>query len=209
LAVAKEFEQLGITRLHVVDLDGAKLSMPQNLNILEQIASQTSLKIEYGGGIKSREAIENVFSSGGTWAICGSTAVSNPELFIEWLKEFGADRVVLGADVKSGMVATHGWLKTSGIQLNTLVDKFIGHGLKEIITTDISCDGMLSGPSYDLYSSLQTTYPNLDIIVSGGISGMADIERLNSMGLKKVIVGKAIYEGKITYNQIKEWLLKE
>lgn len=209
LSVAKEFEQLGVKRLHLVDLDGAKCSVPQNLKVLEQIASQTSLKIEYGGGIKSRESIESVFNSGGKWAICGSVAVSSPELFIMWLEEFGASKVILGADVKGSMVATHGWLKTSDVSLKELIDKFLPYGLTEMITTDISCDGMLSGPSYNLYDTLQIDYPNLDVIVSGGISEMADIERLDTMGLKKVIVGKAIYEGRITYKQIEQWLRKE
>lgn len=209
LVMAKEFEQLGVKRLHLVDLDGAKCSMPQNLKVLEQIAAQTALKVEYGGGIKNSEAIESVFNNGGEWAICGSVAVSSPELFIEWLKKYGADRIVLGADVKGLMVATHGWLKTSDVSLDQLIDKFAPYGLTEMITTDISCDGMLTGPSYSLYAHLQKSYPNINVIVSGGISKMADIERLDQMGLKKVIVGKAIYEGRITYKQIEEWLQKE
>ncbi|MFI3322149.1 MAG: 1-(5-phosphoribosyl)-5-[(5-phosphoribosylamino)methylideneamino]imidazole-4-carboxamide isomerase [Rikenellaceae bacterium] len=209
LDMAKEFENAGITRLHLVDLDGAKCSEPQNLKVLESIVSGTSLKVEYGGGIKTTAAIESVFNAGGSWAICGSVAVQNRELFSEWISTFGANKVILGADVKGRFVATHGWLKTSDLTIDNLLEDYLHLGLKEMITTDISKDGMLEGPSYELYSYLQKEYPQLDVIVSGGISSMDDIEKLNDMGLKKVIVGKAIYEGRITIEEIKRWSLNE
>ncbi len=209
LQIAKEYEALGVKRLHVVDLDGAKMAKPQNLHILEQITSATSLKVQYGGGIKDRESLSALFDCGAEWAICGSIAVNNPTMFAEWLEEFGSDHVLLGADVKDGMVATHGWLETSSVSLDQIITTFMRSGMKQMITTDISKDGMLCGPSFELYATLQERFPEVEVIVSGGISSMKDIEKLDKMGLSKVIAGKAIYEGKITYKEIEKWLQRE
>ena len=209
LDVARKYEECGLKRLHLVDLDGAKASHPVNLAVLERIVSQTSLEVQYGGGIKSAEALKEVFAAGARWAICGSVAVKNPGLFVEWLHEFGGDKLILGADVRNGRVSINGWKEDSEMDVTSLIDKFSNEGLSQVICTDISKDGMLQGPSFGLYTALQDRYLNVDITVSGGISSMADIERLDQLGLRSVIVGKAIYEGRITFKDLEAWSRKE
>lgn len=206
LDMALRYQDVGIRRLHLVDLDGAKSSSPHNLHVLEEIATRTSLDIEWGGGIKSDEALRDAFNAGAHHLIIGSVAVSQPELFTHWLEQYGGNRLILGADVNDGRVAIHGWLEQSEQTIEELIDRFRPHGLREVICTDISKDGMLQGPSFDLYTHLQTAYPEQDIIVSGGISTMDDIYRLNEMNLRHVIVGKAIYEGRITLEEIRRGL---
>ena len=206
LDMALRYQDVGIRRLHLVDLDGAKSSSPHNLHVLEEIATRTSLDIEWGGGIKSDEALRDAFNAGAHHLIIGSVAVSQPELFTHWLEQYGGNRLILGADVNDGRVAIHGWLEQSEQTIEGLIDRFRPHGLREVICTDISKDGMLQGPSFDLYTRLQTAYPEQDIIVSGGISTMDDIYRLNEMNLRHVIVGKAIYEGRITLEEIRRGL---
>ena len=206
LDMALRYEDIGIHRLHVVDLDGAKSSSPKNLHVLEQIATHTSLDIEWGGGIKNDEALSDAFNAGANHLIVGSVAVSHPDLFARWLGEHGGDRLILGADIHDGRVAINGWLEESEHTIEVLIDRFVPHGLSEVICTDISKDGMLQGPTFDLYAHLQATYPEQDIIVSGGISSMGDIYRLDEMCLRHVIVGKAIYEGRITLNELSLWL---
>ena len=207
LDMALAFQDAGISRLHLVDLDGAKQSAPANLKVLEQLASRTSLKIEWGGGIKSADALRSVFDSGATYGICGSVAALKPELFREWLIAFGP-KVILGADIRDGKVAVNGWLDDTRLGIEELIDLFAGDGLDNVICTDISKDGMLQGPSFDLYKDLQQRYDAIDITVSGGISGLADIEKLEESGLRKVIVGKAIYEGRITIKDLERWSLR-
>ena len=207
LDMALAFQNAGISRLHLVDLDGAKQSAPANLKVLEQLASRTSLKIEWGGGIKSADALRSVFDSGATYGICGSVAALKPELFREWLIAFGP-KVILGADIRDGKVAVNGWLDDTRLGIEELIDLFAGDGLDNVICTDISKDGMLQGPSFDLYKDLQQRYDAIDITVSGGISGLADIEKLEESGLRKVIVGKAIYEGRITIKDLERWSLR-
>jgi len=204
--VARRYEAAGVRRLHMVDLDGAKEAHPKNLPTLEKVAAATGLDIQYGGGIKSAVALEAVFSAGARRAICGSIAVTEPAKFREWLGVFGAARIILGADIRDGRVATHGWLKSSELSIEELIDMFAPNGLTQVICTDISKDGMLQGPSFELYDRLQRRYPAIDITVSGGISSSADIVCLDKMHLRSVIVGKAIYEGKITLNEIKTHL---
>lgn len=206
LEIAKRYEEIGIKRLHVVDLDGAKESKPKNLNVLERLASQTSLDIQYGGGVKTDEAIQSLFDCGASRAICGTIAVKQPDLFVSWLDRFGGDKVILGADIKEGRVATMGWLDSSNDTIYDLVDRFKPNGLKQVICTDISKDGMLTGPTFELYDDLQTRYNEIDITISGGISSMKDIEKLNDMWLRSVIIGKAIYENRITFEELKSWL---
>jgi len=202
LDVALRFADAGIRRLHLVDLDGAKASRPCNLRVLEAIASATTLDIEWGGGIKSREALLDIFAAGAGHAICGSVAVRQPDEFRTWLTEFGAERIILGADVRQGKVAVSGWLEDSLLTVDALIDTFLPDGLSQVICTDISRDGMLSGPSFDLYTRLQAAYPQVTFTVSGGISSMDDIRRLDALGLPRVIVGKALYEGRITLNDL-------
>lgn len=207
LDMAMRYQDIGIRRLHLVDLDGAKSSSPKNLHVLEEIATRTSLDIEWGGGIKSDEALRDAFNAGAHHLIIGSVAVSQPELFARWLSTYGGDRLILGADIHDGRVAINGWLEESEQTIEALIDRFIPHGLGEVICTDIAKDGMLQGPSFDLYTRLHAAYPEQDIIVSGGISQMDDIRRLNAMDLRHVIVGKAIYEGRITLNELKEFTI--
>ena len=206
LDMALRYQDIGISRLHVVDLDGAKSSSPKNLRVLEEIATRTSLDIEWGGGIKSDEALRDAFNAGADHLIIGSVAVSKPDLFARWLDEYGGNRLILGADIHDGRVAINGWLEESEQTIDALIDRFIPHGLSEVICTDIAKDGMLQGPTFDLYARLQAAYPEQDIIVSGGISALSDIQRLNEMNLRHVIVGKAIYEGRITLEELKLWL---
>ena len=207
--IALAYRDAGLKRLHMVDLDGAKESYPANLAVLEKVAAQTGLDIQYGGGIKSREALSALFDSGASRAICGSVAVKEPELFREWLLEFGGGKIILGADIKDGRVATHGWLQTSELSATQLIQDFAGDGVAQVICTDISKDGMLAGPSFGIYEALQSEFPRIDITVSGGISAMGDIEELDRMGLRSVIVGKAIYEGRITLEQIENFINKK
>ncbi len=204
--MALRYQDIGIRRLHVVDLDGAKSSSPRNLHVLEEIAIRTSLEIEWGGGIKSDQALYDAYNAGADYLIIGSVAVTKPDLFARWLDEYGGNRLILGADIHDGRVAINGWLQKSRQTIDALIDRFVPHGLSEVICTDISKDGMLQGPTFDLYARLQEKYPEQDIIVSGGISSMDDIRRLNEMHLRHVIVGKAIYEGRITLEELKLWL---
>ena len=205
LEMAKAFAGAGASRIHLVDLDGAKASSPANLRTLEKIAAEGSLKIEWGGGIKSPEALGQVFDAGADYAIVGSIAATSPELFNEWLKDFGPDRIILGADIKNGKIAVKGWLEESSTGICELIDGFLPYGLKQVICTDISRDGMLCGPALALYRELAARYPSLRFTVSGGISCAADIREVEAAGLPAVIVGKAYYEGRITLAELKQW----
>lgn len=205
--MAKRYADCGIRRIHVVDLDGAKSSSPKNLRTLEQMAVGANVEIEWGGGIKSEESLRALFDYGATYAIVGSVAAREPMLFTEWLVRFGGDRMVLGADVRDGKVSVNGWQEDLAVTIEELVDGFLGQGLSQVVCTDITRDGMLQGPADELYVGLQERYPAVDFTVSGGIGSMADVERLSERGLRKVIVGKAIYENRITLKDIEQWLL--
>ncbi len=200
LEVAKEFEACGLGRLHLVDLDGAKASAPKNLAVLERIVSGTGLKVEFGGGIKSEASLRSVLDAGAAFAICGSVAVTEPEMFRGWLKEFGP-QIILGLDLKNGKVATHGWLKTSELTAESMLESMEGL-VSQVIVTDVSKDGMLQGVDAGFYSSLQAKFPEVEIIVSGGVSSLKDIEALKAAGLRSAIVGKALYEGKIKLEEL-------
>lgn len=205
LEMARAFADAGASRLHLVDLDGAKASSPANLATLEKIAALGTLKLEWGGGIKSREALNSVLEAGADYAIIGSVAALKPELFKEWLEEFGPGRIILGADVKNGKVAVKGWLEESALGIEDIMDLFRPSGLKQVICTDVAKDGMLCGPSLELYSSLAEKFPEMEVTVSGGISGNADIAAVEALGLPRVIVGKAFYEGRITMEELRKW----
>lgn len=202
---ARAFAGCGIRRLHLVDLEGAKASTPQNLRTLEKISGLGLLKLEWGGGIKDDDALASVWNAGADWAIIGSIAAKEPGRMQGWLQTYGS-RIILGADIRNGKVAVSGWLEDSGIGLDSLIESF--KGLEQAIVTDISRDGMLQGPAFDLYKGLQTRFPALKTIVSGGVSSMDDIRRADSMGLPGIIVGKAIYENRITLNDISLCLQK-
>lgn len=209
LETALRFEGAGIGRLHIVDLDGAKASSPRNLRTLERIASRTELDIQYGGGIKCREALRDVFNAGARRAICGSVAVRQPEWFAAWLGEFGPGRMILGADLRNGKVALQGWLEDSETTADELIGRFLPQGLAQVICTDIARDGMLCGPDGELYTRLQEAFPTVAITVSGGISSLDDIRRLDAFGLRSVIIGKALYEGRITLKELERCLQNE
>jgi len=207
--MASAYADCGVRRIHLVDLDGAKASSPANLATLEKIASRVDVELEWGGGIKSSEALSSVFDAGATCAIVGSVAALHPELFKEWLATFGGSRMILGADVKEGRIAVKGWLETASMGISDLVGQMLPSGLSQVICTDVSKDGMLCGPAFDLYASLRKEFPAVCFTVSGGISSMADIERLDAQGERKVIVGKAIYENRISLEDIKRWFQNE
>lgn len=207
--MAKRYADCGVKRIHVVDLDGAKSSSPRNLKTLEKMAVGADVGIEWGGGIKSEESLRALFDYGATYAIVGSVAAQNQMLFAEWLARYGGERMVLGADVRDGKVAVNGWQQEVELTIDDLVCEFLPMGLSQVICTDISRDGMLQGPSFELYTRLQEQYGAVDFTVSGGISAMKDIEECDRLGLRKVIVGKAIYENRITLKDIERWLLNE
>lgn len=200
--MVKQYVAHGFKRIHVVDLDGAKTSYPQNLDTLSELAAVPGAEIEWGGGIKSVEALGAVLDAGAKYAVVGSVAAKQPELFEQWLKMFGPERIVLGADVREGRVAVNGWQEDMDVTIDDLVDRFLKYGLSQVICTEISRDGMLQGPATELYVRLQKKYPKVDFTVSGGISSMADIHALKAAHLRRVIVGKAIYEGRITLDEL-------
>ena len=205
--MAKRYADCGVKRIHVVDLDGAKSSTPKNLKTLERMVVGSGVEIEWGGGIKSEESLRALFDYGANYAIVGSVAAREPMLFAQWLARFGGDKMVLGADVRSGKVSVNGWQEDLAVTIEELIDGFMPMGLSQVVCTDITRDGMLQGPSDELYVKLQSSYPSVDFTVSGGIGSMADIERLNEKGLRKVIIGKAIYENRITLKDIEQWSL--
>jgi len=202
LEVAKEFEDAGLTRLHLVDLDGAKAGSVKNWKVLETIAGKTSLVIDFGGGIKTAKDVQIVFESGAAFATVGSIAVKNEEEFVNWLLQFGAEKFLLGADVKEEKIAVSGWLEKTDIWVYDFIEKYIQHGVQQIFCTDVSKDGKLEGPSVDLYKNIIQKFPNLHFIASGGVSEIKDVETLHEIGCRGVIIGKAIYENRITLHDL-------
>ena len=206
LGVAKMFEDAGIKRLHLVDLDGAKAQHIVNYRVLEKIASQTSLTIDFGGGLKSDEDLRIAFESGAKMITGGSIAVKKPDVFSSWIEKFGSERIILGADVKNEKIAVGGWIETTDADLLPFVEKFKAKGVDKVICTDISKDGMLQGPSIELYKKILVEFPDLYLIASGGVSSMADIEALQEANVPAVITGKAIYEGRITMDELTRFI---
>jgi len=203
LEVAKQFEAAGLQRLHLVDLDGAKAGTVQNWKVLESIAANTSLVIDFGGGIKQEEDVKIVFNSGAALATIGSLAVKNETLFVQWLAQFGADKFLLGADVKDEKIAVAGWLETTDIWIYDFIKKYMAHGVKQLFCTDVSKDGKLEGPSTTLYQNIIAQFPGLHFIASGGVSSIADLNDLQKIGCAGAIIGKAIYENKISLTELK------
>ena len=203
--VAKMFEDAGIQRLHLVDLDGAKQKQIVNYKVLENITAATKLSIDFGGGLQSDEDLKIAFDSGAKQITAGSIAVKNPQKVQHWLTAFGKERIILGADTKAGMIAVHGWQETSDLSIQQLLNMFIPFGISYSICTDVAKDGLLQGPSFDLYERLGEEFKQINWIASGGVAEFADIEKLNGMGIYGVIVGKAFYEGRITLKQLAQF----
>ena len=202
LEVAKEFEDAGLTRLHLVDLDGAKAGAVKNWKVLETIAGKTSLVIDFGGGINSEKDVQIILESGARMATVGSIAVKNEELFGTWIKNFSADKFLLGADVKNEKITVSGWTEQTDINVYDFIENYTGKGIKQIFCTDVSKDGALEGPSLELYRIIVQKFPGLNFIASGGVRSIEDIDQLKAAGCKGVIIGKAIYEGRIQLQEL-------
>ena len=203
--VAKGFEELGFSRLHVVDLDGAKSKHIVNDSVLRSISAATRLTIDFGGGIKTDEDISKAFSAGAKMVTVGSIAVQQPELCFKWLEQYGADRIILGADVRHGKISINGWKEDSEEDLLPFLKKYVDRGIRNVLCTEISKDGTLQGPATDLYRHIMNAYPQLHLIASGGVSSIDDIRALDRAGIPAVVFGKAIYEGRIDLKELGQW----
>ena len=203
--MAKEFERIGYNRLHVVDLDGAKSKHIVNDAVLRAIITETNLTVDFGGGIKTDEDLEKAFAAGASMVTVGSIAVTNPDLFMGWLEKYGAEKMILGADVRHGKISINGWKEDSDEDLLSFLEKYVNAGVKNVLCTEISKDGTLSGPAIDLYRQVMDAYPALHLIASGGVSSKEDIIALDAAGIPAVVFGKAIYEGKINLKELWDW----
>jgi len=204
LDVAKSFEDAGLTHLHLVDLDGAQAGKVISWNVVERITSNTNLHVDFGGGIKTHEEIARLLELGIYQVNLGSIAVREPGKITDWLTQFGADKIILSADVKNEIISIDGWQENSSINIVTFLKDFVQKGIEHVTCTDISTDGMLTGPNIELYKKILLTFPQLHLIASGGVSSLEDLQELKRIGVDGVIVGKAIYEGKISLNDFKE-----
>jgi phosphoribosylformimino-5-aminoimidazole carboxamide ribotide isomerase len=202
LEMAKRFEGAGISRLHLVDLDGAKAKMIVNADVLERICSGTSLLVDFGGGIQADEEIEKAFALGAKQVTGGSIAVKNPTLFEAWVSTYGAEKIILGADAKNKKIAVGGWEETTSVELIPFIKSYFEKGIRYVICTDVAKDGLLQGPSVELYQEILKEIPELKLIASGGVSSMKDLEELEKIGVYGTIVGKAYYEGRVTLEEL-------
>lgn len=205
LEVALQFQDAGLRRLHLVDLDGAKAGVVKNWKVLEQLTAKTNMVIDFGGGIKKEEDLSVVFNSGAAYATIGSLAVKQETVFVEWIQRYGADKFLLGADVKEEKIAVAGWLETTDTWIYDFIEKYMGYGIQQLFCTDISKDGKLEGPSVILYEQIVQKFPSLHFIASGGVSNMHDLELLRTTGCSGAIVGKAIYENKISLQELSKF----
>lgn len=203
LEVAKTFEAAGLTHLHLVDLDGAKAGKVQNWHVIESLCHNTKLNIDFGGGVKTETEIERLFSLGIKQINLGSIAVNTPELVKHWLNKYGAEKIILSADVKEKEIAIHGWQQGSGLHIHQFIESFLASGLKYVTCTDIGTDGMLTGPNLELYQEIVNKFPQLNFIASGGVSNLTDLKNLKGIGVYGAIVGKAIYENKIQLKELR------
>lgn len=203
--VAKAFEGAGLTHVHVVDLDGARAKHIVNAKVLEEIASKTSLQVDFGGGIKSATDLQTAFDCGASQVTLGSIAVSAPELVLEWLEKFGSERLILGADAKNRRIATHGWEQDSGLDVIDFVKDYTQKGFEYVLCTDVAKDGMLQGPSLELYYELLEELPEIALIASGGVTTMDDIYQCAELGCAAAVIGKAIYEGNISIKELEQY----
>ena len=206
LDVAKNFEDNGIQFLHLVDLDGAKQNRIINYKILEQISTQTNLIIDFGGGLKSEEDIKIACENGAKQVTLGSIAVKNSELFLKSLEKYGSEKIILGADARKEKIAVSGWLEESQTNIYDFIKEKTESGIQYVISTDIDKDGMLEGPSFDLYEKIIGENPNIKLIASGGITSASDLEKVKSIGCEGAIIGKALYENRITFKDLKPFL---
>ena len=204
--VAKEFESVGIKYLHLVDLDGAKAKTIINWKVLESISRETNLIIDFGGGVRSDDDLRVALESGASKITAGSVAVKNKEMVIDWLNKYGGDKIILGADTINGMISINAWADETELSLIEFIKNYYSLGFKETIVTDISKDGVLIGPAFELYKNIKNKIPNISLIASGGVSNISDVEKLNEMKIDGVIIGKAIYEGRIKLNELKRFL---
>lgn len=202
LDMALLFEELGFKRLHMVDLEGAKSKHVVNVDVLKSIADRTNLKVDFGGGIKTEDDIKKVFDCGASMVTVGSVAVTHKELFIKWLETFGSEKMILGADVRNGKISINGWKEDSDEDITSFLEFYINKGVKNVLCTDISKDGTLSGPAFSLYGKILRSFPDINLIASGGVSSAEDVKRLAREGLPSAILGKAVYEGKINIKTI-------
>jgi phosphoribosylformimino-5-aminoimidazole carboxamide ribotide isomerase len=202
LEVAQEFEAAGFTHLHLVDLDGAKSGHIQNAKVLQTITENTSLKVDFGGGVKADEDIALAFASGAKQITGGSIAIKNEPLFASWIENYGSEKIILGADVKGEFIATNGWLETSESSIWDFLKHYTSLGIEYVICTDISKDGLLQGSSNELYAEILNQFPNIKLIASGGVTSESDLEVLDKIGVYGAIVGKAIYEGKLSLDTL-------
>jgi phosphoribosylformimino-5-aminoimidazole carboxamide ribotide isomerase len=205
LDMAREFQRIGFQRLHVVDLDGAKSKHVVNDKALKEITSETNLTVDFGGGIKTHTDIETAFNAGASMVTIGSIAVTQPNLFTWWLSKYGPDRIILGADVRNGKISINGWKEDSTEDLLPFLKKYVDAGVKNVLCTEISKDGTLAGPAFELYAQVMEKYPQLHLIASGGVSSIEDIKALDAIGVPAVVFGKAIYEGKINLQELWDW----
>ena len=206
LEVAQQFEDAGLTRLHLVDLDGAKAKKIVNWKVLETLSARTRLHIDFGGGVQSDDDLRIAFECGAKQVTGGSVAVKNRDLFESWLTQYGGDKIILGADARNEKVAVSGWEEGTSLWVYDFVEEYVEKGVRYTISTDVAKDGLLQGPSYDLYRNLQDKCPELNIIASGGVSDIKDVEKLAEMNLYGVIIGKAIYENRISLDELKRFL---
>jgi phosphoribosylformimino-5-aminoimidazole carboxamide ribotide isomerase len=206
LEVAMNFQDSGITRLHMVDLDGARSSHVINWGVLERLSSRTSLKIDFGGGIKTDADLHIVFESGAAMATIGSIAIRDRELFQSWMFAYGPEKIILGADVKDSRIAISGWLEVTDMEVVPFLKGYNEFGVKLVLCTDVSKDGLLMGPAFDLYKMIREQVPTVYLLASGGITSVADLEKLDSMGVHGAIIGKALYEGRMSMKDLKKFI---
>lgn len=203
--MARMLEDKGFSRLHIVDLDGAKSRHIVNVEALKGITSQTKLTVDFGGGIKTDDDINKAFDNGAAMVTIGSVAISAPDLFDGWLEKYGAEKIILGADVRNGKISINGWKEDSDTDLLPFLARYVEHGVKTVLCTEISRDGMLGGTAVELYSQIMAAYPTLHLIASGGVSKAEDIHELNRRGIPAVVFGKSIYEGRIDLDELLRW----
>jgi len=205
LEIAKAFEGAGITHLHLVDLDGAKAKKIQNASVLEKVANGTNLHVDFGGGIQSNEDVELAFNCGAKQLTGGSIAVKDEVMFTSWIEKYGSEKLILGADAKNEMIAISGWQETTDVTVYDIIEKYVAKGIQYVISTDVAKDGLLQGPSFELYEKIQQKFPDLKVIASGGVTVMDDLFKLRDMGVYGTILGKAFYEGNITLKDLEQF----